>query len=59
MVGITVFVMFVFVGVSFKSIMVPLRGIVTIALTLAFTYGAVTLIYNVRVARAALRLGYV
>ena len=37
-----------FTGVAFKSVMVPLRSISTIILTLAFTYGLTSLIYNVR-----------
>jgi hypothetical protein len=38
----------VFTGISFKSIMVPIRSVLTTSLTLAFTYGSVSLIYGVR-----------
>ena len=47
MCGITVVVVLIFTGVTFKSVLVPIRSILTIALTLAFTYGITSLIYGV------------
>jgi uncharacterized membrane protein YdfJ with MMPL/SSD domain len=35
----------VFIGVVFRSVLIPIRTVLTIALTLSFVYGAATLVY--------------
>lgn len=44
--AVTVAVVLVFVGISFRSVFVPLRSVLTIMLTLAFVYGFATLTYQ-------------
>lgn len=45
-VGITTAVVFVLVGVSFGSVMIPLRAVFSIGITLAFVYGAAVWVYE-------------
>ena len=44
-IGVTVGVVFVFVGLAFRSVVVPIRAIFTITLTLSFVYGAADFVY--------------
>eukprot|EP01060_Flectonema_neradi_P011544 TRINITY_DN18595_c0_g1_i1.p1 TRINITY_DN18595_c0_g1~~TRINITY_DN18595_c0_g1_i1.p1 ORF type:complete len:904 (+),score=124.20 TRINITY_DN18595_c0_g1_i1:135-2846(+) len=46
MIGITTAVVLVFVGVSFKSLFIPLRSVFTIGLTVVWVYGFATLTYE-------------
>jgi RND superfamily putative drug exporter len=46
MVVITTLVVFVLTGVSFRSVFTPLRSILSICLTLAFTFGLGVLVYQ-------------
>ena len=45
-IGVTLAFVFVFVGVSFKSFFVPLRSCISLATTLAITYGLAVLVYQ-------------
>ncbi len=45
MVALSFVAIFVFIGVVFRSVMIPIRTVFTIALTLSFVYGAATLVY--------------
>lgn len=45
-VAVTLAVCFVVVGAAFRSLVVPLRCVATIALTLAITFGLATLVYE-------------
>ena len=45
-IGVTAAVVFVVVGIAFRSVVVPLRSIFTIALTLSFVYGSATYVYE-------------
>eukprot|EP00047_Mylnosiga_fluctuans_P005590 m.241395 g.241395 ORF g.241395 m.241395 type:complete len:828 (-) comp13839_c0_seq1:140-2623(-) len=44
--GVTVAVVFVVVGVAFRSILIPLRSVFTISLTLGLVYGLATFVYE-------------
>ena len=46
MIAITLAVVFVVVGTAFRSLMVPLRALVTISMTLGWTYGLANLVYS-------------
>jgi uncharacterized membrane protein YdfJ with MMPL/SSD domain len=46
MIGITLLVVFVVVGSAFKSLMVPMRALVTISATLGWAYGLANLVYD-------------
>lgn len=46
MTAITMAGVFMVVGVAFKSVVVPLRAVLTIAVTLAYIYGAAILVYQ-------------
>eukprot|EP00756_Hemistasia_phaeocysticola_P011159 Hpha_TRINITY_DN15094_c1_g1::TRINITY_DN15094_c1_g1_i1::g.123724::m.123724/K06994/K06994; putative drug exporter of the RND superfamily len=46
MVGVTCAVVVVFVGLAFRSVFVPLRSVVTIALTIFFVQGLASLVYQ-------------
>jgi len=46
MVGVTCAVVIVFVGLAFRSVFVPLRSVVTIALTIFFVQGLAALVYE-------------
>jgi uncharacterized membrane protein YdfJ with MMPL/SSD domain len=45
-IGVTAAIVFVVMAVSFRSVIVPLRSIFSIALTIAWTYGFAMLIFN-------------
>eukprot|EP00042_Codosiga_hollandica_P039413 m.330212 g.330212 ORF g.330212 m.330212 type:complete len:811 (-) comp55607_c1_seq3:155-2587(-) len=45
-VGVTMAIVFAFVGLAFRSIIVPIRSIFTIAITLAYVYGAAAYVYQ-------------
>ena len=46
MIGVTMAIVFVLMGLFFKSIVVPLRSVLTICLTLAWVYGLSVLVYQ-------------
>eukprot|EP01062_Namystynia_karyoxenos_P071653 TRINITY_DN672_c0_g1_i4.p1 TRINITY_DN672_c0_g1~~TRINITY_DN672_c0_g1_i4.p1 ORF type:complete len:1020 (+),score=255.13 TRINITY_DN672_c0_g1_i4:97-3060(+) len=46
MIGVTCAVVFVFVAIAFRSIFIPLRSVVTIALTIFFVQGLAALVYQ-------------
>ena len=46
-VGVTTAFVFFLIGISFWSIAIPIRAIVTIAMTLAFVYGCSIWVYQV------------
>jgi RND superfamily putative drug exporter len=46
MIGITLSVVFVLMGLFFRSIVVPIRSVVTISLTQAFVFGLAVLVYQ-------------
>lgn len=48
--GATAAVMFVFIAISFRSLLIALRAVLTVALTLSWAFGFVWLIYGVRAA---------
>ena len=58
MAGVTIGVVLLFTGVTFRSVVVPVRSVLTIILTLAFTYGVTSLIYGVRWPRAPRWVGF-
>eukprot|EP01091_Cochliopodium_minus_P000631 TRINITY_DN10551_c0_g1_i1.p1 TRINITY_DN10551_c0_g1~~TRINITY_DN10551_c0_g1_i1.p1 ORF type:complete len:293 (-),score=30.89 TRINITY_DN10551_c0_g1_i1:40-918(-) len=45
-IGVGLFVVLIFVGITNKSVLIPLRSVLSIALTLGFTYGFVNLVYD-------------
>jgi RND superfamily putative drug exporter len=46
MISITGGLVLLFVGIAFKSIIIPIRSVLTIALTIIFVYGFATLVYQ-------------
>jgi RND superfamily putative drug exporter len=46
MIGVTAVVILALVGYSLKSVVIPLRSLLGIALTLSFAYGSATVVYQ-------------
>ena len=46
MIGLTTFIVFIFMGVSFRSVGAPIRSVLSIGATLSFVYGLVVLVYQ-------------
>lgn len=46
MIGITGGLVLIFVGIAFRSLLIPLRSVLTIGLTIVFVYGIATLVYQ-------------
>jgi len=46
MIGLTTLIVFVFMGISFRSIGVPVRSVLSIGATLSFVYGLAVLVYQ-------------
>jgi uncharacterized membrane protein YdfJ with MMPL/SSD domain len=46
MIGVTIGVVLLFVAVAFRSVLIPIRSIFTVALTIAFVYGFAILVYQ-------------
>lgn len=46
MIGLTLVVVFVLVGLFFRSVVVPLRSVASLCLTLSFVYGLAVLVYQ-------------
>ncbi len=57
-VGVTVAIVFVFVGVAFRSVLVPLRAIFTITLTPSYVYGAAVCVYELNALDVLELLGF-
>jgi len=45
-IGVTLATVFVLMGVAFRSLVAPVRSVLTLALTLAFVYGLLVLVYQ-------------